>query len=236
MAGIALEVCVETPTGLAVAAAAGADRVEICSGLGLGGLTAGPGLMAAAAAAPIPAHALVRPRAGGFELTADDLEACLVDIGHARRIGLDGVVIGAARGPLLDLPSLAAMMRAAGPLEITLHRVVDTLPDPVEAVDAAIRLGVARILTSGGAARAGDGAGVIARMAARAAGRVQIMAGGGVTPGSAVALVAAGADALHASCTVPAPCSGVLGLPDARRTDPAAIRALRAAMPCEAAA
>ena len=228
---LALEVCVDTPTGAAVAAAAGADRVEICAALALGGLTPGPGLVAAAMAAPLPVHAMIRPRPGGFALADGDLPAMLADVAVMRNLGVAGVVIGAARPDgALDRDALARLIDAAGPLTVTLHRVFDTVPDPVEALETAVDLGLARILTSGGAAKAPDGADRIARLARAADGRVEIMAGGGVTPDAAPRLVEAGVDALHASCAVTADGPDPFGFGHAARTDPARVAALRTAM------
>lgn len=236
MPTVALEICIDAPDGLAVARTGGADRVELCSALTLGGLTPGPGLVALAARSGLPAHAMIRPRPGGFETGQADMDACLADISHMRGAGLVGVVIGAIVGGALDEGALAAMVRAAGPMEVTLHRVVDTLPDPVAAVEVAARLGIGRILTSGGAGRAGEGVGTIAAMVRAARGRVEIMAGGGVTPESAPALLSAGVDALHASASAPVIGSEALGLPPARRTDADAVRALRAVLSRRAAA
>ncbi|GGL61691.1 copper homeostasis protein CutC [Wenxinia marina] len=228
----ALEICVDTPEGIATAATAGADRIELCAALGLGGLTPSAGLIAAALAAEVPAHAMVRPRAGGFVLSEADLRAMLADVEAARRAGLAGVVIGAARpGGTLDADDLARLREAAGPMAVTLHRVIDLTPDPLEAVETAVSLCLDRILTSGQAPTAPEGAELIAAMVAQAAGRIEIMAGGGVTPASAQALLATGVDALHASCAVAADDGAPgIGLPASRLTDAAAIRALRAAM------
>ena len=228
--GIALEICVDTPDGLAVAARAGADRCELCAALDLGGLTPGPGLIAAGARAGVPVHARIRPRAGDFIATEADLLAMIADIAAIRAAGLAGVVIGVATGAgALDIAALEPLVRAAGPLEVTLHRVIDLAPDPLAALEAAIGLGIGRILTSGGAPAAPDGAERIARMVRQAAGRIEIMAGGGVTPASVPALLATGVDALHASCAVSSGGEG-FGFGRTRRTDAGRITALKRAM------
>ena len=118
---VLLEVCVDSPQGLAAAIAGGAGRIELCSALELGGLTPVAGLMKAAAAAPIPVYAMIRPHAGHFVFDAADEEAMMADIDAVRAFGLAGVVIGANRQdgrldmPLISRPSSSApIARTAG--------------------------------------------------------------------------------------------------------------------------
>lgn len=186
---IRLEVCIDDVAGLAACAAGGADRVELCSALDLGGLTPSPGLISAAAKSTVPVRAMIRPRAGDFRYTDAEVDVMLADIVAVREAGLAGVVLGATTGEnALDIAVLARLVEAAGPLGKTLHRAVDLLPDPVTAVDIAVDLGFDCILTSGGALAAETGAAVIAAMVERAAGRIDIMAGSGVRPESASAI------------------------------------------------
>jgi copper homeostasis protein len=200
-----LEVCVDTPSGLGAAMEGGADRIELCAALPLGGLTPSAGLMALAATLDVPTRAMIRPREGHFVFDADEFKAMLHDIDAARDAGLEGVVIGAmtAEGAL-DISMLERLANHATGMAITLHRAVDLLPDPVEAVDAAVALGLTTILTSGGALKAVDGIAAIAAMSAQAAGRIEIMAGSGVHADNAPAILAAtGIGAVHASCSRP---------------------------------
>lgn len=231
---IALEICVDSASGLATAARAGADRVELCSALSLGGLTPGPGLISAARRTGIPCHAMIRPRSGDFVFEIADLMTCLADVRAMRAAGLAGVVIGASRADSrLDLRALDALVAAAGPMEVTLHRAFDLTPDPYKALEEAIDLGVARILTSGQAPTAAEGAPLLARLVQRAAGRIEVMAGGGVNARNARLLTATGADALHASCGVRVPLRQPverIGLSPIRQTNAKNIAALRAAM------
>ena len=237
-----LEICCETPSGVRAAKQGGADGVELCSALDLGGLTPGAGLVRAAldAADGLPVQAMVRPRAGDFVLDDDDLEACLADIAFMRRLGVAGVVFGAAAADGgLDVPALDRLVAASAGMTTTLHRVVDLCPDPVAAVAVAEGLGFDRILTSGGAPRAIDGAATLRRMAT-AARRVQIVAGGGVSADTAPDILRTGVRALHASCGAERRSAGAmsrLSLPEIqRRTDPGAVAALRRSIDMEAAA
>ncbi|WP_298672895.1 copper homeostasis protein CutC [uncultured Sphingomonas sp.] len=233
-----LEVCVDTPAGLLAAAENGADRIELCSALATGGLTPTAGLMALAAALSIPTRAMIRPRGGSFVFDAAECDVMLRDIDAARAAGLEGIVIGAmTRDGLLDHALLERLMRHAQGLKITLHRAVDLLADPVEAVDPAIALGMSTILTSGGARKAVDGVEVIAAMHERAHGGIEILAGSGVNAGNAQAILAAtGISALHASCSRPVTATDArlldLGFetPGRFETDGALVAALRHAM------
>jgi copper homeostasis protein len=192
-----LEICVDTAAGLACAKAAGADRVELCSALGLGGLTPSYGLMCRAGD---NVFTMIRPRAGDFIWSADEVGSMIADIGIARDLGLSGVVIGAMdRARRLDLPVLRRLVTAARGMDITLHRVVDLLDDPVTAVEIAADLGINRILTSGGALHAIDGIAVLAKMVAR--GGVSIMAGAGLRVEDIAPLAAVGIREFHASAS-----------------------------------
>ncbi|SES32047.1 copper homeostasis protein CutC [Streptomyces qinglanensis] len=202
-AGPALEIAVTSPAGARIAREHGADRVELCTGLELGGLTPSAALVEAAAEAGPPVHVLVRCRPGDFVHDAEEVALMAAEVRSAVASGAAGVVIGAltARGAL-DVPVLAALAEAAHaadrPVEVTLHRAVDQTADPVAAAALLPGLGLTRVLTSGGAATAAEGAGVIAAMAAAADG-VEVMAGGGVRPGTVAELLAAGAAAVHLS-------------------------------------
>ncbi len=202
----AVEIAVQDVAGVRVALAEGADRVELCVALGLGGLTPSAGLVAAAVAEAAEAgrtgfvHVLVRPRGGGFVYDTDELETTLADIRFAREAGAGGVVVGALdEAGRIDREALERFVEAAGDLDVTFHRAFDTLADPAAAAETLIDLGVARVLTSGGAERSIDGVDGLRALAQRAHGRLQVMAGGGVRVQDIPALMAAGADALHLS-------------------------------------
>lgn len=228
------EICVDSPRSLLVAAAAGVDRIELCSALGVGGLTPSAGLIEQARRCAVPCHAMIRPRGGDFVFDTHDQAACLVDIATAKFAGLAGVVIGVAQiDGRLNVDLLSEQIRAAEGMQVTLHRVFDLTPDPFEALEIAVALGVTRILTSGQAQSAGCGAPLITDLVTRAAGRIEIMAGGGVTPENAATLMASGVDALHASCSeaVQSPQNiRHLGIADQRDTHADKIAALQAAM------
>lgn len=204
---ITLEICVDSADGLAAAIAGGADRIELCSALALGGLTPSPGLMALAARAPIPVYAMIRPRDGDFVVSPGDLNQMRRDIDAARAAGLAGVVFGASepRGAL-DVAALRHLAHHAAGLGRTLHRAFDLVPDRSEALETAIDLGFERILTSGGAPQASEALGALAGLVADAGERISIMPGAGVRPDNAALLLSrTGAREIHASCRTAGP-------------------------------
>lgn len=231
-----VEVAVDDPLGLAAAVAGGADRVELCSALEVGGLTPSAGLMRLAARAGVPVLAMIRPRSGGFTYTADELAVMATDIAAARQTGLSGVVLGALTPDhRLDLPAMQGLMARAAGLEVTLHRAFDIVRDWRAAVDQAVDLGITRILTSGGAATAPAGAGRLAEIFAHAAGRITILPGSGISAETVGALRHLPLTEVHASCSGPFaadPASLSFGFasPTARRTEAARVAALKVAL------
>lgn len=199
----ALEIAVTSPVGAGTALAGGADRVELCSALELGGLTPSQGLVEAAVATGIPVHVLVRCRPGGFVHDRDEVDLMVRELRAVLRSGATGVVVGALRPDrTLDTEALARFVEAARTerpsAEVTLHRAIDHAADPVAAAAGLADLGFTRVLTSGGAPTALAGAVTITRMV-DAAGPVQVMAGAGVTPADVPVLLATGAAAVHLS-------------------------------------
>lgn len=233
-----LEVCVDSPDGLLAAIAGGADRVELCSALALGGLTPTTTLMVQAAIDEIAAVAMIRPRAGDFIWSAYEVDHMQAEIDEAQEMGMGGIAIGANRPDgRLDAKVLKALLKGVDPsVEKVLHRCIDLTPDPVEAVETAIALGFDRILTSGGALRAVDGIGKLKAMFDRARGRITIMPGAGITAENIGALQALlPLTEVHASCAAEIPQDPravAMGFTPAirRETDAGRVAALRRAL------
>lgn len=235
---ITLEICVDDAAGLAAAREGGADRIELCAALGLGGLTPSAGLMALAARCGLPVMAMIRPRAGDFVWSDDERAAMRAEIAAARAAGLAGVVIGASRPDgQLNAEVLAEQLAAAEGMEVTLHRAIDLTPDPVAAMQLAARLGIRRVLSSGGARTALEGLARLRAMAA-AAPSVTVMPGGGVSAANAARFAAElPLTQIHASGSAPQPAPLLSQIaefgfqpPGARATDAGAVRALRQAL------
>ena len=189
--------------GLEAAIAGGADRIELCAALDLGGLCPSAGLLAAATRSPVPVYVMIRPRVGDFVFSKSDIDAMLRDVDAVRSAGLAGVVLGASLADgSLDVETLERLCRASAGLGKTLHRAVDLCPDLVAAVDIAVQLGFDRILSSGGAPKAIEGLETLKAMNRAAAEKLSIMPGSGVTAENATQIVAmTGARELHASCS-----------------------------------
>ncbi|APG82981.1 copper homeostasis protein CutC [Sinorhizobium americanum CCGM7] len=236
MSRVLLEVCVDDASGLAAAVEGGADRIELCSALAVGGLTPSAGLMALAARAPVPVYAMVRPRPGAFVFDAVELDIMRRDIDAARAAGLAGVVLGASQANgRLDAQTLAELTHHASGLGLTLHRAFDLVPDFAEATAIAFELGFERILTSGGARTAPEAVDRLEELVEMAAGRLSIMPGSGVTIDSIDRLLPRlGVIEVHSSCSVREPATDVrmveMGFAPAvaRRTDAATVRAMKA--------
>lgn len=236
MTNVLLEVCVEDAAGLRAAVDGGADRIELCSALSVGGLTPSPGLMALAGKLDIPVYAMIRPRPGDFVFDTGDIDVMLAEIDAVRSTGLAGVVLGASRPDgSLDSAALRMLVDHARGLGLTLHRAFDLVPDFAEAVEIAVDLGFERILTSGGAKRAPDGIEALTAIAAAAKDRLSIMPGSGVTLQTVDGLLSRLSVAeVHSSCSVEKPAHDArlvsLGFvsPSARQTDEQAVQALKA--------
>lgn len=201
-----LEVCVDDAAGLHAAVQGGADRIELCSSLDIGGVTPSAGLMAEAASLAIPVIALIRPRGGGFVYDAAEERVMLRDIERAAELGLVGVAIGALTPErTLDVAMLQRLACRAEGLQLTLHRAFDLVPDPSAALEQAIALDFHRVLTSGGALKAAAGAVQLAALVRQAQGRIHILAGSGVNADNVEALMTAtSVREVHASCRGPA--------------------------------
>ena len=199
-----LEVCIDNLESLHLAVEGGADRIELCSSLALGGLTPSFGFMKKAAQlSSIPVYAMIRPRQGDFIFDAEDIECMLEDIEAASIAGLTGVVLGVTKSDgSLDMNTLEKLTQKAKSLNLgmTLHRAIDVSPDYKLALEQAIQLGFERVLTSGLAPTAESGLAVLEDMVQLAKGRIDIMAGAGVNAENASLLLQSSkVNALHLS-------------------------------------
>ncbi|MCV2370475.1 copper homeostasis protein CutC [Roseateles oligotrophus] len=230
-----LEVCVDDVAGLNAAIQGGADRIELCSSLAIGGLTPSAGLMAEASHHSVPVVALIRPRSGGFLYSAAEERVMLRDIELAAELGLAGVAIGAlTREGSLDLAMLGRLARRAEGLQLTLHRAFDLVRDQTTALEEAISLGFHRILSSGGAPSAPAGAAQLASLVEQSRSRIQILAGSGINSENVAELLfSTGVQEVHASCRTlelePAPELLAFGFagPSCRATSAMVVRALK---------
>lgn len=177
-----IEGCVDSYASAMAAARGGADRLELCANLSIGGTTPSHALFRQVrrdCGARI--NVLIRPRFGDFLYTEEELEEMGEEIAAFRNLGAGGVVIGVLTPEgELDTARMARLMERAVGMEVTLHRAFDMTRDPFAALEEAVRLGVTTILTSGQAGSAPAGKELLRELTARAAGRINIMAGAGV--------------------------------------------------------
>ena len=203
---VLLEAAVGTAADAQTAQAAGADRIELNAALELGGLTPSLGtLIEVKRTTRLPVVVMIRPRGGGFVYGDADFAAMRRDAELALERGADGLAFGVLTGErTIDLARTRELARAVGGgCQTVFHRAFDLTPDPLEALDRLIDLGVTRVLTSGQRSTAMEGADRIRRLIDHARGRIEVLPGGGITSRNVAALIAAtGAGQVHGSFSV----------------------------------
>jgi copper homeostasis protein len=179
---ILVELAVESLAGAQAAAAGGADRIELAPELTVGGLTPSDELTRRVLdGVDIPIYAMVRPRAGDFVYSASEIAEMCDTIKRLHALGVHGVVAGALTDAhKIDLAASAALLSAAAGLPFTFHRAFDRVVDQSAALEQLAELGVTRVLTSGGARTALEGSARLRALVEQSAGRIAILAGGGV--------------------------------------------------------
>lgn len=177
-----VEAAVDTLTSALSAHRAGAGRIELCANLIDGGTTPSAGLITAAGkGAGVPVFALVRPRGGDFVYSREEMDVMRHDIDVALTSGINGFATGVLKPDhTIDTVRTRELVSAASGLPVTFHRAFDLAPDLPRALDELTDCGVRRVLTSGGAPTALEGADAIARLVELAEGRITVIAGGGI--------------------------------------------------------
>lgn len=197
------EFCIEDFEALKSAERNGIHRVELCTGLSVGGLTPSLGLIRKCSDySKIEIHVLIRPREGDFMYSNDEFEVIKNDLVVAANAGAEGVVVGCLtqEGEIeLEKNKELVMLAKSLKMEITFHRAFDFCLDPFIALEKLIELGFDRILTSGQEESAEKGIPMLTQLVNQAQGRIQIMAGGRVNEANAELIASSGVDALHFS-------------------------------------
>jgi copper homeostasis protein len=179
-----LEICVETLEAALAAARGGADRIELCEHLRVGGVTPSTELMRTVRAqVELPLFAMIRPRGGDFSYSESEFEQMVQDVATAKRWGLNGAVFGILdTSKRVDIERTRTLVERAGSLPVTFHRAFDDTPDLLRALEDVTASGAARILTSGGKSNVESGIKTISELVKRAGERIEIVAGGGINP------------------------------------------------------
>jgi copper homeostasis protein len=177
-----LEISVESVEAALAAERGGANRIELCDNLSVGGVTPSADLMDwVRQQVGIPIFTMIRPRPGDFVYSAAEFDAMKKEIESAKKLGMNGAVLGILdSGCQIDVIRTRELVELARPMHTTFHRAFDECADLLRALEDVIRTGVARILTSGGAPTALEGSGILTSLVAKAQSRVAIIPGAGI--------------------------------------------------------
>ncbi|HNQ28013.1 MAG TPA: copper homeostasis protein CutC [Aquaticitalea sp.] len=200
-----VEVCASNPNSVLAAIEAGAHRLELCSELGIGGITPSYGFIKQTMkTATMPVNVLIRPRGGDFTYSDAEFEIMKTDIAVCKEMGCSGIVSGVLNDDqTIDTERTQTLIALSRPLSFTFHRAFDWTPDPYIALNSLIQLNVNRILTSGQEPSAEKGIFVLQRLKKLANGKVIILPGGGINAENISIFRQHGFDEIH--------CSAVMG-------------------------
>ncbi len=177
-----LECCVDSVESALLAEKGGADRLELCSNLIIGGTTPTLALFRQIREhTDIRIHVLLRPRFGDFLYTKQELQIIAKEICLFREAGAEGIVIGClSPDGSLDCEAMRFLINQSGQMSVTLHRAFDMSKDPFHTLELAKELGIQTILTSGCQASCADSIDLLRQLDEKADGQLTIMAGAGI--------------------------------------------------------
>lgn len=177
-----LEVCVDSIGSMLTAKEAGADRIELCSALNIGGITPSVGFMEQAKGIDgLEVFVMIRPRSGDFLYDTHEFQVMKSDIEVVKKMGFDGIVTGILKSDgLIDIVRMNELVEHAKPLKVVMHRAFDHAKNAKEYVPELIEMGICRILTSGQKANALEGVEYIGQLQEAYGDKITIMPGAGV--------------------------------------------------------
>ncbi len=198
-----LEICANSFESAFAAQQAGADRIELCTELSVGGLTPSFGLLEKVLVElTIPVHVLIRPRSGNFTYSKEELDVMLRDIETCKELGCDGIVSGVLTSSFeIDKEATKLLKETSSGMEFTFHRAFDWVKDPKEALEQLIDLNINRLLSSGQQPSALEGIEMLKELQTIANGNIQIMPGGGINASNCTQFKKAGFEMIHCSAT-----------------------------------
>ncbi|RMA66106.1 copper homeostasis protein CutC [Ulvibacter antarcticus] len=199
-----IEICANSFTSAKAAQDAGADRIELCTELSVGGLTPSYGLIEKVMSELcIPVHVLIRPRSGNFTYSEDEIEVMLRDISFCGKMGCAGVVCGALTSENeVDEVTVKRFLDASAEMELTFHRAFDWCRDPFESLQILQKLGVNRILSSGQQPKAIEGIVLLKQLLNLSEATIAIMPGSGINLQNILEFKEAGFTSVHFSATL----------------------------------
>ena len=177
------EACVESFEKALEAQNNGANRIELCENLAVGGTTPSYGTVKVCLEKlDIPIFPMIRARGGSFVYSKDEIEIIKEDIKIFKELGVKGVVLGCLTSDnKIDLELTKKLVNLAYPMEVTFHKAIDEIQNPLDYIDDLVNIGIKRILTSGGKATALEGKDLINEMIKKSNGRLKIVVAGKVT-------------------------------------------------------
>jgi copper homeostasis protein len=180
-----IELCAASQEAIQIASDLKLDRIELCQNLDQGGLTPSAGMIKYAKDLGLETHVLIRPRAGGFHYSDEEMKVILNDVQFCNDFGVDGIVVGFLQPNFeIDQKSIERINSIRGNLKLTFHRAFDDSIEWRRSLDKLIACGVDRILTSGFASNVDIGLSNLIEMTKYSNGRIEIMPGGGVNAGN----------------------------------------------------
>lgn len=196
-----VEICANNFQSALNAQEAGADRIELCSELAVGGITPNYGLLKKVSELKIPVHVLIRPRSGDFMYSDSEFEVMKQNIALCKQLNCSGVVSGVLNKDLsVDMVRTKALIDFASPMTFTFHRAFDWTPNPLATAKKLAQIGVVRILTSGQAVSAIEGLPMLIQL--RKTFNGIILAAGGINLNNVSQFKAYGFEEIHLSLTV----------------------------------
>ena len=177
------EACVENFIEAKKAQIAGAERIELCENLAQGGTTPSYGTVKKVIEKiKVPVFVMIRPRGGDFCYSSSEIDIMIEDIRLFKKLGVKGVVLGVlTKDNKIDYSILKDILKETNGMEVTFHKAIDVVSNPTDEIEKLIKLGIDRILTSGGGKTALEGKEILNKMIAISSRRITIVVAGGVT-------------------------------------------------------
>lgn len=198
-----VEICATSFQSAKNAQSAGADRIELCSELGVGGITPSYGLVQKVVnELEIPVYVLIRPRSGNFLYSDEEFDVMKKDIEHCKESGCAGIVSGVLTSDnQIDFSRTKELVELSRPMDFTFHRAFDLVRNPMESLDKLIEIDVTRILTSGGENSAEKGIDFLVQLKNSTENKLTILPGGGISPENVHLFKENGFEEIHASAS-----------------------------------
>ncbi len=198
-----LEICASNYQSAINAQEAGAQRIELCQELAIGGITPSHGLLKQVLdTLSIPVFVLIRPRSGNFTYSEAEFDIMKQNIQLCKDLGASGIISGVLNlDNTIDIERTKELVELSNPLPFTFHRAFDWTPKPVKAMYSLMEIGVERILTSGQQTSAEKGLELLIKLKDKAQNRITILPGGGINSTNASLFKSNGFNEIHASAS-----------------------------------